>query len=56
MFVCVIVLVEVIYTRENLHVVLRSVHSEKEVFLLPTLRFPSQRQALLSGSVVFFWR
>lgn len=43
-FLFVIILIKVIYTRENPHIVL----------FLPTVRFPSQRQALLPGSEVFW--
>lgn len=43
-----------INTRKSLHMVLRGVYIEKEVFFLPTLKFPFLRQAFSSGSDVFF--
>lgn len=51
-----IVLVKVIYTRENLHIVPRGVHGGKAVSFLPILKPPAQRQALVSIPDVFFER
>lgn len=45
LFCFVIVLVKVICTRENLHIVVRGVYGEKEISFLHTLRLPSPRQA-----------
>lgn len=52
----VIILVKVTNTRENLHVVLGAVYGGKKLSFLPTVSFPSQRQALFSALDVFFWR